>query len=48
MRQLLQETANNKKAMEEKIKRLTVALGDIQQVLWNTDPDKPILVYKNQ
>ncbi|XP_015280956.1 PREDICTED: leucine-rich repeat and coiled-coil domain-containing protein 1 [Gekko japonicus] len=33
MRQLLQETANNKKAMEEKIKRLTVALGDIQQVL---------------
>ncbi|XP_060099538.1 leucine-rich repeat and coiled-coil domain-containing protein 1 isoform X3 [Heteronotia binoei] len=33
MRQLLQETANNKKAMEEKIKRLTIALGDIQQVL---------------
>nr|XP_056710012.1 leucine-rich repeat and coiled-coil domain-containing protein 1 [Euleptes europaea] len=33
MRQLLQETASNKKAMEEKIKRLTVALSDIQQVL---------------
>ncbi|XP_048363696.1 leucine-rich repeat and coiled-coil domain-containing protein 1 isoform X3 [Sphaerodactylus townsendi] len=33
MRQLLQETASNKKAMEEKIKKLTVALSDIQQVL---------------
>ncbi|XP_044280272.1 leucine-rich repeat and coiled-coil domain-containing protein 1 isoform X3 [Varanus komodoensis] len=33
MRQLLQETASNKKAMEEKIKRLTVALSDIQQEL---------------
>ncbi|KAH0617601.1 hypothetical protein JD844_016022 [Phrynosoma platyrhinos] len=33
MRQLLQETANNKKVMEEKIKRLTVALSDIQQEL---------------
>uniref|UniRef100_A0A803TTZ6 Leucine-rich repeat and coiled-coil domain-containing protein 1 n=1 Tax=Anolis carolinensis TaxID=28377 RepID=A0A803TTZ6_ANOCA len=33
MRQLLQETASNKKAMEEKIKRLTVALRDIQQEL---------------
>ncbi|KAG9470068.1 hypothetical protein GDO78_018959 [Eleutherodactylus coqui] len=31
MRQLLQETANSKKAMEEKIKRLTSALCDIQQ-----------------
>ncbi|MEE6463654.1 hypothetical protein FKM82_005996 [Ascaphus truei] len=31
MRQLLQETASNKKAMEEKIKRLTNALSDIQQ-----------------
>lgn len=31
MRQLLQETANSKKAMEEKIKRLTSALSDIQQ-----------------
>ncbi|XP_061458314.1 leucine-rich repeat and coiled-coil domain-containing protein 1 isoform X2 [Rhineura floridana] len=31
MRQLLQETANNKKAMEDKIKRLTAALSDIQQ-----------------
>uniref|UniRef100_A0A2D4M7Q2 Uncharacterized protein n=2 Tax=Elapinae TaxID=42168 RepID=A0A2D4M7Q2_9SAUR len=33
MRQLLQETANNKKTMEEKIKWLTVALSDIQQGL---------------
>ncbi|XP_015744327.1 leucine-rich repeat and coiled-coil domain-containing protein 1 [Python bivittatus] len=33
MRQLLQETASNKKAMEEKIKWLTVALSDIQQGL---------------
>ncbi|KAM3841718.1 leucine-rich repeat and coiled-coil domain-containing protein 1 [Vipera latastei] len=33
MRQLLQETAKNKKAMEEKIKWLTVALSDIQQGL---------------
>nr|XP_020663762.1 leucine-rich repeat and coiled-coil domain-containing protein 1 [Pogona vitticeps] len=33
MRQLLQETASNKKAMEEKIKRLTIALSDIQQEL---------------
>ncbi|NWU94157.1 LRCC1 protein, partial [Upupa epops] len=33
MRQLLQETANNKKAMEHKIKRLTHALNDIQQDL---------------
>ncbi|XP_063155511.1 leucine-rich repeat and coiled-coil domain-containing protein 1 [Candoia aspera] len=31
MRHLLQETASNKKAMEEKMKRLTVALSDIQQ-----------------
>ncbi|XP_072267083.1 leucine-rich repeat and coiled-coil domain-containing protein 1 isoform X3 [Pyxicephalus adspersus] len=31
MRQLLQETAYSKKAMEEKIKRLTSALSDIQQ-----------------
>ncbi|XP_075682178.1 leucine-rich repeat and coiled-coil domain-containing protein 1 isoform X2 [Rhinoderma darwinii] len=31
MRHLLQETANCKKAMEEKIKRLTSALCDIQQ-----------------
>ncbi|XP_062986964.1 leucine-rich repeat and coiled-coil domain-containing protein 1 isoform X1 [Elgaria multicarinata webbii] len=31
MRQLLQETASNKKAMEEKMKRLTVALSDMQQ-----------------
>ncbi|XP_028919051.1 leucine-rich repeat and coiled-coil domain-containing protein 1 isoform X3 [Ornithorhynchus anatinus] len=31
MRQLLQETANNKRAMEEKMKRLTCALNDIQQ-----------------
>ncbi|XP_074062954.1 leucine-rich repeat and coiled-coil domain-containing protein 1 isoform X2 [Macrotis lagotis] len=31
MRQLLHETARNKKAMEEKIKRLTFALSDIQQ-----------------
>ncbi|XP_044521747.1 leucine-rich repeat and coiled-coil domain-containing protein 1 [Gracilinanus agilis] len=31
MRQLLQETAQNKKAMELKIKRLTYALSDIQQ-----------------
>ncbi|XP_066480968.1 leucine-rich repeat and coiled-coil domain-containing protein 1 [Tiliqua scincoides] len=33
MRQLLQETANNKKATEEKVKRLTAALNDIQQDL---------------
>ncbi|XP_064298554.1 leucine-rich repeat and coiled-coil domain-containing protein 1 isoform X2 [Phalacrocorax carbo] len=33
MRQLLQETANNKKAMENKIRRLTHALNDIQQEL---------------
>ncbi|NXL46915.1 LRCC1 protein, partial [Podilymbus podiceps] len=33
MRQLLQETANNKKAMENKIRRLTHALNDIQQDL---------------
>ncbi|XP_029447439.1 leucine-rich repeat and coiled-coil domain-containing protein 1 isoform X5 [Rhinatrema bivittatum] len=33
MRQLLQETANSKKAMEEKIRRLTNALSDIQQDL---------------
>ncbi|XP_053571880.1 leucine-rich repeat and coiled-coil domain-containing protein 1 [Bombina bombina] len=33
MRQLLKETANNKKAMEEKIRRLTSALSDIQQEL---------------
>uniref|UniRef100_A0A663N0L8 Leucine-rich repeat and coiled-coil domain-containing protein 1 n=1 Tax=Athene cunicularia TaxID=194338 RepID=A0A663N0L8_ATHCN len=33
MRQLLQETANNKKAMENKIRRLTHALDDIQQDL---------------
>ncbi|XP_023351719.2 leucine-rich repeat and coiled-coil domain-containing protein 1 isoform X1 [Sarcophilus harrisii] len=31
MRQLLHETARNKKAMEEKIKRLTFALSDIQE-----------------
>ncbi|XP_054023335.1 leucine-rich repeat and coiled-coil domain-containing protein 1 [Dryobates pubescens] len=33
MRQLLQETANSKKAMENKIRRLTDALNDIQQDL---------------
>ncbi|NXW46751.1 LRCC1 protein, partial [Nyctiprogne leucopyga] len=33
MRQLLQETANNKKAMENKIRRLTHVLNDIQQDL---------------
>ncbi|KAJ1192849.1 hypothetical protein NDU88_002155 [Pleurodeles waltl] len=33
MRQLLRETAHSKKAMEEKIKRLTSALSDIQQDL---------------
>ncbi|KFU96205.1 Leucine-rich repeat and coiled-coil domain-containing protein 1, partial [Chaetura pelagica] len=33
MRQLLQEMANNKKAMENKIRRLTHALNDIQQDL---------------
>ncbi|XP_075776563.1 leucine-rich repeat and coiled-coil domain-containing protein 1 isoform X1 [Pelodiscus sinensis] len=33
MRQLLQETANSKKVMEEKIRRLTSALSDIQQDL---------------
>ncbi|NXX88688.1 LRCC1 protein, partial [Centropus bengalensis] len=33
MRQLLQETANNKKAMENKIRRLTHALNDLQQDL---------------
>ncbi|KAM9164869.1 leucine-rich repeat and coiled-coil domain-containing protein 1 isoform 2-T4 [Pangshura tecta] len=33
MRLLLQETANSKKAMEEKIRRLTSALSDIQQDL---------------
>ncbi|NXL95373.1 LRCC1 protein, partial [Alectura lathami] len=33
MRQLLQETANNKKAMEDKIRRITSALSDIQQEL---------------
>ncbi|XP_015711374.1 leucine-rich repeat and coiled-coil domain-containing protein 1 isoform X2 [Coturnix japonica] len=33
MRQLLQETANNKKAMEDKIRRLTYVLSDIQQDL---------------
>ncbi|KAM4688920.1 leucine-rich repeat and coiled-coil domain-containing protein 1 [Discoglossus pictus] len=31
MRQLLQETANSKKVMEEKIRRLTSALSEIQQ-----------------
>ncbi|NXG46110.1 LRCC1 protein, partial [Psilopogon haemacephalus] len=31
MRQLLQETANSKKALENKIRRLTDALNDIQQ-----------------
>lgn len=31
MRELLQEMANNKKAMENKIRRLTHALNDIQQ-----------------
>ncbi|NXC37969.1 LRCC1 protein, partial [Penelope pileata] len=31
MRQLLQETANNKKAMEDKIRRITYVLNDIQQ-----------------
>ncbi|XP_052559182.1 leucine-rich repeat and coiled-coil domain-containing protein 1 isoform X3 [Tympanuchus pallidicinctus] len=33
MRQLLQETASNKKAMEDKIKRITYVLNDIQQDL---------------
>ncbi|XP_019405453.1 PREDICTED: leucine-rich repeat and coiled-coil domain-containing protein 1 isoform X1 [Crocodylus porosus] len=33
MRHLLQETANNKKSTEEKIRRLTSALSDIQQGL---------------
>ncbi|NXF08883.1 LRCC1 protein, partial [Smithornis capensis] len=33
MRELLQEMANNKKAMEHKIRRLTHALNDIQQDL---------------
>ncbi|XP_078543215.1 leucine-rich repeat and coiled-coil domain-containing protein 1 isoform X3 [Lissotriton helveticus] len=33
MRQLLRETAHSKRAMEEKIKRLTSALSDIQQDL---------------
>ncbi|XP_064409848.1 leucine-rich repeat and coiled-coil domain-containing protein 1 isoform X3 [Latimeria chalumnae] len=33
MRELLQETANNKKVMEEKIRKLTRALTDIQQEL---------------
>ncbi|XP_068093676.1 leucine-rich repeat and coiled-coil domain-containing protein 1 isoform X1 [Hyperolius riggenbachi] len=33
MRQLLQETASSKRAMEEKIRRLTSALSDIQQDL---------------
>ncbi|NXD86198.1 LRCC1 protein, partial [Halcyon senegalensis] len=33
MRQLLQETANNKKAMENKIRRLTHVLNDMQQDL---------------
>eukprot|EP00076_Gallus_gallus_P018311 XP_015138334.1 leucine-rich repeat and coiled-coil domain-containing protein 1 isoform X2 [Gallus gallus] len=33
MRQLLQETANNKKAMEDKIRRITYVLSDIQQDL---------------
>ncbi|XP_068789218.1 leucine-rich repeat and coiled-coil domain-containing protein 1 isoform X2 [Struthio camelus] len=33
MRQLLQEMANNKKSMENKIRRLTTALNDIQQDL---------------
>ncbi|NXK53841.1 LRCC1 protein, partial [Chauna torquata] len=33
MRQLLQETANNKKAMENKIRQITYALSDIQQDL---------------
>ncbi|XP_010218771.1 PREDICTED: leucine-rich repeat and coiled-coil domain-containing protein 1 [Tinamus guttatus] len=33
MRQLLQEMANNKIAMENKIRRLTNALNDIQQDL---------------
>lgn len=35
MRQLLQETASNKKAMEDKIKRITYVLSDIQQDLWS-------------
>ncbi|XP_042726058.1 leucine-rich repeat and coiled-coil domain-containing protein 1 isoform X1 [Lagopus leucura] len=33
MRQLLQETASSKKAMEDKIKRITYVLNDIQQDL---------------
>ncbi|OXB69367.1 hypothetical protein ASZ78_004857 [Callipepla squamata] len=33
MRQLLQETANNKKAMEEKIRRISYVLSDIQHDL---------------
>ncbi|NXS97050.1 LRCC1 protein, partial [Jacana jacana] len=33
MRQLLQETADNKKALENKVRRLTQALNDIQQDL---------------
>uniref|UniRef100_A0A669P763 Leucine-rich repeat and coiled-coil domain-containing protein 1 n=1 Tax=Phasianus colchicus TaxID=9054 RepID=A0A669P763_PHACC len=33
MRQLLQETASNKKAMEDKIKRITYVLSDIQKDL---------------
>ncbi|XP_065607919.1 leucine-rich repeat and coiled-coil domain-containing protein 1 isoform X2 [Cyrtonyx montezumae] len=33
MRQLLQETANNKKAMEDKIRRISYVLSDIQQDL---------------
>lgn len=47
MRQLLQETANNKKAMEDKIRRITYVLSDIQQDLWSFMSDISELFFMN-
>lgn len=47
MRQLLQETANNKKAMEDKIRQITYVLSDIQQDLWSFMSDISELFFMN-
>lgn len=47
MRQLLKETANNKKAMEDKIRRITYVLSDIQQDLWSFMSDISELSFMN-
>lgn len=47
MRQLLKETANNKKAMEDKIRRITYVLSDIQQDLWSFMSDISELFFMN-